>query len=516
MLNVSGSDSSCSFAFAIFIRAIALVYLIAFLSLVPQIKALIGVEGISPFTEYLDLVARQLGWERFVFVPTLVWAGRDDALLVAITFGGIVASISAIAGFFVGPCLLFLWIFYLSILSVGQEFLSFQWDILLLEAGFLSIFLAPWSMRSSAQPPAPILVWLVRLLLFRLMFLSGIVKLASGDPTWHTMTALCFHYETQPLPTPFGWLAHQLPVWFQIFSCFVMFVIELVVPFLIFGTRKMRLVAFSILAGFQVLIMLTGNYTFFNFLTVILCVSLLDDSFLRRILPRVIVSWLEKFLRLPVEGIDTGKDQPQEEGTTADITSKESGAGARLKLVMTNGAAAIIIFLTLTSALRTIGATELLLSPIRSAVIWLSPFHLVNNYGLFAVMTTDRNEIILEGSHDGATWLAYEFPFKPGDLRRPPPVVAPYQPRLDWQMWFAALSSYADNPWFVKFVKKLLAGDKGVDSLLSHNPFPAKPPRYIRARLYEYHMSDPSTLFKTGNWWTREARGDYMPPVSLF
>ena len=330
----------------------------------------------------------------------------------------------------------------------------------------------------------PILLWW---LLFRLMVSSGVVKLASGDPAWHHLTALSYHYETQPLPTWIGWYAHQLPRAFQVVSCAVMFAIELGAPWLILGPSRVRHGACAALIGLQLLIAATGNYCFFNLLTVALCVLLLDDT----VWPRAL---RERFTRTP-----PAAPRPRR--------------WPRWVLVP------VVVVLLLDSAARMdglIGPRRPWPAPVTAFLAALEPLQVVNSYGLFAVMTTSRPEIIVEGSDDGTTWQAYDFKYKPGDLRRRPAFVAPHQPRLDWQLWFAALAgNYRGAPWFLRFLQEILQGSPDVLALLAANPFPGHPPRYVRASLYDYHFTNPTTRRADGAWWRRDRQGLYCPALSL-
>jgi hypothetical protein len=386
-------------------------------------------------------------------------------------------------------------VLYLSLTMVSGEFLGYQWDNLLLEAGLLAIFFAPlrWLGVARGSPPSAIALWLLRWLLFRLMLLSGCVKLLSGDSMWKNLTALNVHYETQPLPTWIGWYAHQLPESLQKISLVVMFAIELGLPVLIFLPRRARFLACGGFVFLQVGIALTGNYTFFNLLTVVLCLLLLDDAAIRNKLP---LRW--RFVT-PMAGDATGRQ--------VVIRRMRNAAVALLAVVVF-----IITAIQLTATFRKSLPNVPLLVKLYEVV---SPFRSINSYGLFAVMTPTRPEIIIEGSNDGQSWLAYEFKHKPGALDRPPDFVAPHQPRVDWQMWFAALGRYRDNPWFMRFCQRLLEGSPEVIGLFAKNPFPKAPPKYIRATVYEYHFTTRAERAKTGNWWKREYKGPYCPVMSI-
>lgn len=480
----------------IFLRGLGLIYLCAFVSLWTQIQGLIGSNGILPANQFMQsaknfTAQHQIGMERFHLLPTLCWFGASDNALRLQCALGTALSVLLILGIAPAPCLVLLWLIYLSLTTISRDFLSFQWDNLLLETGFLAIFFAPtrlWLKVSRENPTSRIVLWLLRWLLFGLMFESGCVKLLSGDPTWRNFTALNFHYETQPLPTLLGWYAHQLPQWFHQISMAGMFFIELIIPFLIFGPRRIRFIACALITALQVAIFLTGNYCFFNLLTVLLCLALLDDFAVERFFPKRV---REKLLPpCPCE------------------------AWRKIARFVTVPLALVVLTVTTMQLFAMFRAVRWIPKPLVAASQWLSPFRTFNSYGLFAVMTTSRPEIIVEGSNDGETWLAYEFKYKPGDLKRRPRFVAPHQPRLDWQMWFAALGDVRQNRWFVNFCARLLENSPEVLSLIEKNPFPSQPPRYLRARVFEYHFTTLAERKKTGNWWRREFVGDYIPILS--
>jgi len=325
--------------------------------------------------------------------------------------------------------------------------------------------------------------WLFRLLIFKFIFLSGYVKLASGDTTWRDLTALTYHFQTQPLPTMLAWYAHQLPLWWHKFTTVIMYAIELVIPFFVFGPRNVRIIAASSIILLQFLILLTGNYTFFNLLTIGLMIFLLDDALLKRFMPRILTRRLKQ--------------------TPIKLKSRFA-----IPLF-----AIIIIFLSTAQFARALSVP--ITTPVETVLRTIQPFYIASTYGLFAVMTTTRNEIIVQGSNDGQTWKEYEFKFKPSDLGQAPKWNAPHQPRLDWQMWFASLSPYQYNPWFVNFMARLLLGSDSVIALLEHNPFPNAPPKYVRAEFYEYRFTNSQVRASTGNWWHREYKGAYLPQISL-
>jgi hypothetical protein len=313
------------------------------------------------------------------------------------------------------------------------------------------------------------------------------VKWLSGDPAWRQLTALRYHYETQPLPTWIGWYAHQLPGWFQALSALVMFAVELVVPFgLLFPpTREM---AALVIFGFMGLILLTGNYAFFNLLTIALALLAFDDATLQPLLRGLLPATLPSPPDVPFWWL-----------------AGEAVAGSVLMALTLPPMAGLV-----SSPFR----TARWLAPFSQMFLRVAPFHLVNSYGLFAVMTTSRPELIVEGSRDARTWQPYAFRWKPGDVTRAPRFVAPHQPRLDWQLWFAALGSYPSHPWVLAFLGRLLEGSPPVLRLLARNPFPDEPPLYDRAVVYTYRFTSLGERWRTGSWWRREPEGLYCPLIA--
>lgn len=448
-------DNDIKVSVQTFLQVLGLIYFIAFTSFGLQASGLIGTHGILPFPEFLNALREAAGRAAWRLAPSLLWLRPTDGALAACWIAGAVFALAAIFAPWKRTALAGCLIFWLSVCSVGQDFLSFQWDILLSEAGFLAIF----------ADRSPVRIWLFRWLAFRLIFFSGVVKLTSGDPAWRDLTAMHYHYETQPLPNPLSWFVYQQPMWAAKMQTAFTFVAELAVPFLFFGPRRARYAGALITTALQVMILATGNFTFFNFLAIAICL------------------WLV-------------------------IEPEPRPHGAAHKAVT----AALATFVGVVSGLLCLSQFGIALPPGGAAILHaVDPLRIVNSYGLFAVMTTERPEILIEGSNDGVNWLGYEFPYKPGNVRRAPPVIAPAQPRLDWQMWFAALGSYQSNRWFVTFMLRLLQGEPAVLKLLQYNPFPQKPPKYIRARLYLYHF----TSWGSRDWWWREERGAYFPAVSL-
>ena len=474
---------------SVYLRLLGAAYLAAFVSLASQATGLFGPEGIAPVGEYLDAVRARAGSSAPFWAPTVFWLGTGDAALVAAAWTGAALSTLLIVGVLPAILSLILWALYLSFASIGNVFLSFQWDALLLEAGFLAIFLSPWTRaldaRTNPPPPAPA-IGLHRWLLFRLMFLSGAVKLLSADPSWRSFAALRHHFETQPLPNPVSWFVHHLPDPVLLAGAAFTFFVELVVPFFVFGPRRVRAAAFWLLLIFQFAVAATGNYTFFNLLSAALALFLLDDR-----------QW--------------GKGVAERHRRRPDAPARPARALNRVFVPV----AALLIALSSAQFAARLGWTGAPVRAVLGALAWAAPFHLTSAYGLFAVMTTERPEIVIEGSADGETWRAYEFKHKPGDPGRRPAIAAPFQPRLDWQMWFAALSRYQANPWLLNFMGRLLQGSAPVEALLKTNPFPDEPPARMRAVLYDYRFSTPDERRRTGRWWTRSPRCLYCPVLAL-
>jgi predicted DCC family thiol-disulfide oxidoreductase YuxK len=462
----------------LFLRAMGLIYLAAFVSFGVQALGLIGSHGILPLSEFVDAIRSRFGLEGYWRFPMVFWLDQSDFFIQAVCWAG--AALSLLLTFNVLPrsSSFLLYALYLSLFCAGSIFMGFQWDSLLLESGFLALFL------SIATKPG---IWLLRWLLFRVMFLSGSVKLLSGDATWANFSALSYYFQTEPLPTPLARYAHHLPQGVLTASTAATFVIELGLPFLIFCPRRLRFVAAFGILFLEVLILLTGNYTFFNFLTMALCLVLFDDAALRKVLPQR----LTRFVQHHVRDLKPGK-----------IVSFAAGAFALL--IVLDGFVQMHAMFT---------------GRISAPAMWLNeeiaPLRIVNAYGLFAVMTTTRPEIIIEGSDDGVHWREYAFNYKPGDVMRRPRWNIPHQPRLDWQMWFAALGTPSGNPWFSRFLRRLLENSPEVTELLGSNPFPHQPPLYVRALLYDYRYSSREEKQATGAWWVREPEGIYYPARAL-
>lgn len=460
----------------LFMRGLGLIYLAAFASFAVQAQGLIGSRGVLPLADFLDAVRTVAGPERYYQMPTVFWLGSSDFVIRSVCWVGAVLAVFVTFNLLTRVSLLLLYVLYLSLFYAGQTFMSFQWDTYLLEAGFLALLM------SFAATPGR---WLLRWLLFRFMFMSGVVKLASGDPNWWNLSALSYHFLTQPLPTPLAWYAARLPPALLTFGTVSTFVIELILPFLIFGPRRLRFVAGYGILLLQSCILLTGNYNWFNLQTCLLCLLLFDDAALCHALPR-------RLARL-MQGL-RGR-APRE---TASVIVGICGV--------------LVVFTSLVQMDARFGGSP----PAAAQAVerLVEPLHVTSPYGLFAVMTTERDEIVIEGSADGTEWREYEFRYKPGDVARRPPWNIPHQPRLDWQMWFAALDDPRRLRWFALFLERLLQDDPAVIALLAKDPFPGSPPLYVRAKFYRYTYSDSQQRAR-GIWWERRLLGLYFPAVRL-
>jgi lipase maturation factor 1 len=462
---------------SVFVRLLGLIYLSAFVSFGAQALGLIGSHGILPLADLVSDLSAHFGAERFLLMPMVFWWKATDLAIEAVCWGGAALAALLVLNRLTRSALLALYILYLSLLYAGQEFMTYQWDTFLLETGFIAFLMSLWR---------PAGVWLLRWLLFRFMFMSGAVKLLSGDPTWWDLSALSYHFLTQPLPTPLAWYAAHLPLSILRFATGLTFFVELVLPFLIVFPRRIRFAAAAGILTLQVCILITGNYNWFNLQTMLLCLVLFDDAALEAILPRrVTESLLRRMRGMP---------------------------SARAVRIAVGVIAALMVFCSLVQMDSRFGGSPPAAAEWAAAL--LEPVHVANGYGLFAVMTTKREEIVIEGSDDGADWKEYEFRYKPGDLSRRPLWNIPHQPRLDWQMWFAALDDPRHLRWFWRFVQKLLENDPTVTGLLEKNPFASRRPVYVRAVFYDYTYGSADDKAR-GIWWDRRRVGVYFPAAQL-
>ncbi len=463
------------------LRLLGFVYFFAFLSLATQVLPLIGSDGLLPADRFLARLAGQGFWR----LPSLFWLGISDTALVVLAWMGVVLALVVLLGFADGLLLLALWALYQSFVHVGQDWYGYGWEIQLLETGFLAIFLVPLvdGRPFPSRPPPMQVIWLLRWLIFRIMFGAGLIKLR-GDPCWRDLTCLDYHYETQPIPNPLSRAFHFLPRPFLRAGVHFNHATELVAPWFAFvPLRLARHAAGVVLLLFQLSLILSGNLSFLNWLTLVPVLACFDDGLLRRCLPRFLTERAER--------------------------AAAGGQGSRSQRIAAWS-------LTVLVGLLSIAPVTNLLSSEQIMNTSFDPFELVNTYGAFGVVGRERREIVFEGTDafelgPDAHWVEYEFPCKPGDVRRRPPWVAPYQPRLDWAIWFAAMSTPERYPWTLHLVSKLLRGDRGVLRLLANDPFPDHPPHFVRARLYRYEFAPPGA--PDGAWWRRTLLGEWLPPL---
>jgi hypothetical protein len=470
----------------VILRLLGFVYAIAFLVAAQQLVPLIGEHGLTPANHFLNSIQTELGSRTsgMLRLPTLFWLGISDHALSIFAWVGFALSLIVLAGYANAILLAILWAMYMSIVHIGQIWYGYGWETQLLETGFLSIFLCPLlDGRPFPQRAPPLLViWLFRWLGFRIMIGAGLIKLR-GDPCWRDLTCLYYHYETQPIPNPVSRYLHFAPHWFHQIETAWNHFMELVVPWFSFGPRTARHIAGVLLVTFQLFLIISGNLSFLNYVTIIPFLACFDDTLLRRILPKSLVRRAEE--------------------------AAQQAKPCRVQNAVAVALSILVAYLSIAPVLNLVSNRQVMNSS-------FDPLDLVNTYGAFGSVGKERYEIIFEGT-DGAVitgdtkWQEYEFKAKPGDPNRRPPFVAPYQPRIDWQIWFAAMASPAEYPWTLHFVWKLLHNDRGTLSLLANNPFPTAPPRYIRARLYRYHFApigDPA-------WWKREPVGEWLPALSI-
>lgn len=463
----------------VYIRALALVFLIAFISFGSQALGLISHQGIIPISELINVVKQQVGIERYWYLPMVFWINSSDVAIQTTCWGGVLLSVLLFINIFPRLCLFGLFVLYLSLVNAGQIFMSFQWDLLLLEMSVIAFILVKYTTLG---------IWLLRWLLFRFLFASGLVKVFSGDIAWQDYSALYYHFLTQPLPTPIAWYAAQLPQTILIAGAMGTLIVEIILPFFIFLPRHLRFFAAFSFVIFQTIILLTGNYNFFNLEVIMLCIVLFDDAALRKILPAK---------------LSLDLSNPKEKNTYHLVTS-----------YLTYTLAGALVYISLVQFYVSF-YDKYFPKPLLWIANSLSPLHMVNVYGPFAVMTKERMEIVIEGSADGSEWKEYDFKYKPGDVYRRPLWSFPFQPRVDWQMWFAALNSAEYNPWFTRFLQCLLENSPPVIALLERSPFPDSPPVYIRAQYYQYNFTNSEEKKATDAWWKRRYVSLYFPEAQL-
>lgn len=453
----------------LFLRLLALIYLAAFASMAVQIDGLAGPQGIMPLKEQFDSVFEDIGFLAWLWLPAIFWLIEPtDAALQGTALLGILLSLVLFFGRWQRFALISLFLLYLSLYHAGQFFTNFQWDTLLLEVGLLAIFLL--------NGPSLLLIFLFEWLLFRLRFMSGLFKLVSGDPSWSGFTALHHYFETQPLPHAGAWFAHHLPEWMLRAGVGLTFFGELIVPFFIFLPRPFRLAAACITITIQLLIIATSNHNFINLLTILLCLFLLDDRVLGKLLPATLKRRLLK--------------------------EKHTGSQS----VQVSIAALLIIPASLISFTAYV-LREPLPPVLHQYADSVRRLGIGNIYHVFPTMQVERHELEIQGSHDGRDWQTYGFKYKPWALERKPPFNIPHQPRLDWMIWFVPTQQWAHMHWFGQFMRRLHEGSPSVTRLLAHNPFPAVPPEYLRVLVYRYRFTTADERARSGDWWKREYLG---------
>jgi hypothetical protein len=484
----------------LFLRALGLIYFSAFFSLLFQIRGLIGPNGILPADPYLQAVSQSLGpWLRIWYAPTLLWWSSGNGTLNALCWLGLLASVLLVLNIWPRGMLAICFVLFLSFIAAAQDFSSYQSDGMLLEAGVLSFFLAPPGLRPrfGRSCPGPRASWFLLLWeWFRIYFESGVVKLASGDPEWRHFTAMDEYYQNGPLPTWIGWYVQHLPHWFHAGTVYATLALELGLVWMLFLPRRFRIACFFIVTLWQIGVILTANYTFLNYLVLALGVFLVDDRFVFGILPS---SWSAR-LRNRFTQAQT-------------VSSGLEGWWHRLrspwKILRVSLTSVMLFWIFYATTAEMLARLHLPASP----VVALEPFRIANQYGLFAVMTRGRYEIEFQGSNDGQNWVPYPYRYKPQALNEPPRIYAPYQPRFDWNLWFASLGSWREYPIVPNTEVRLLSNDKDVLQLFAGNPFSGAPPREIRVLLWQYWFTTMEEKRLTGMWWRRELRGLYAPTV---
>jgi hypothetical protein len=494
----------------LFLRCLGLIYFSAFYSLVFQVRGLIGPRGILPAQEYLPAVARALGPLRFWYAPTLLWMSSGTHMLMAVCWVGIAASLLTVANVWPRAMLAICFMCFLSFVSAAGEFSSYQSDGMLLEAGFISLFFVPGGFFpgwGSGSLPSRASLFLLLWEWFRIYFESGVVKIASGDPQWHNLTAMDQYYQNGPLPTWIGWYVQHLPHWFQAATVVGTFALELVLVWMVFLPRRWRIVCFFLATPWQIAVILTANYAFLNYIVLVLGFLLLDDQFLVRFVP---ARWRTGLAANGPVAETVGAIASEEDAKPQPTRARQHLYA--LRLAATVVALSWILYATTLPMLRMFWrGIPLPQAPVTA----LGPFRIANQYGLFAVMTPHRYEIEFQGSNDGKTWVPYPFRYKPQDVKQAPGIYAPYQPRFDWNLWFASLGSWQQYPIVPRTEELLLINDPAVLTLFAGNPFPGRPPRAVRAVLWQYWFSTMQQKRTEGIWWRRELLGTYAPTLVI-
>jgi lipase maturation factor 1 len=495
----------------IFLRALGLIYFSAFYSLLFQIKGLIGPNGILPAADYLQAVNAALQLRGYWSAPTLLWFSASDAALMTLCWVGLLASLLVTLNLWPRASLLICFLCFVSFVSVARDFSGYQSDGMLLEAGFIALFFAPPGLRpglGAENPPSRASLFLLQWEWFRIYFESGVAKIGSGDLAWRwPFTAMDDYYQNGPLPTWIGWYVQHLPRWFHASATVYTLVTELLIVWMLFLPRRFRMACFFVVTPFEISIIATANYTFLNYLVLLLGVLLLDDRFLEWVLPLRFLALIRG--KSPTAGADaTGAmtrtpvpRSAREEWRERLTPLRRAFAGLCLGLVFYSTTALLLWML--------MPGLPLFEGPVQA----LEPFRIANSYGLFAVMTHERYEIEFQGSLDGKTWVAYPFRYKPQAINETPGIYAPYQPRFEWNLWFASLGPWQQSRFVIWTEERLLKNEPDVLALFASNPFASAPPREVRTIKYQYWFTGMRTKRETGNWWRREEVEQFAPAL---
>jgi hypothetical protein len=500
----------------IFLRALGLIYFSAFYSLLVQIRGLIGPNGVLPATQYLQTAASSYpGLLRFWSAPSLFWISASTRMLLAVTWVGVVASLLLVLNVWPRLMLAISFVCFLSFVAAASAFADFQSDGMLLEAGLISLLFAPaglWPGLGRASPPSRFSLFLLQWEWFRIYFQSGIVKLASGDPDWRNFTAMDEYYQNCPLPTWVGWYVQHLPHWFHAATVVATLLLELGLVWMICLPRRFRVALFFIVTGWQVGVILTANYAFLNYLVLALGILVVDDRFVLHRIPR---RWKAALGARSGELPQAAQDEPAVAAQDSPASDRRSSL---LRLYKAFRLAIVVVmlgWLFYASSARLIW----LLAPSaplpQTPVALLQPFRVADQYGLFAVMTRNLYQIEFQGSPDGQNWTPYPFRNKPQALDEAPQIYAPYQPRFDWDLWFASLDNWRDNPIVPNTEVGLLRNDGAILSLFAGNPFARAAPVQVRAVLWQYWFTSLEEKRATGDWWRRKYLGLYAPVLEL-
>jgi hypothetical protein len=534
------------------LRLLGVVYLFAFVGIFWQGLPLLGEHGLTPAGAYVDQL-RDAGLT-FWDVPTVFWFDASDAALRGWALVGLVFAAALAVGYANLPSLAMMWLIYGSYERIGQLWFSFGWEIQILETTVIAACLVhPWDPRPLRAPaPPPLAIVLMRWLAFRIMLGAGLIKLR-GDPCWTELTCLDAHFETQPIPNPLSPLFHHLPHGVLAAGVVINHIVEVVLPWFAFGPRRLRLVAGIGMAAFQIMLIVSGNLAFLNWLTLVPVLALFDDDFIVRCLPRRLRTWLRARMSAPARdakqlvvafggtlaaiilwvvlfdglGVTTQvvlacmmiaaaifavRRWPSIVASRAFSDSASSIPSQRAKL---DGHQLFVACIAALVAIKSIDVVKNLASHHQAMNRSYDRLALVNTYGAFGSVGMVRHELVIEGTRDAdpatARWSAYELPCKPGDLARRPCVLGPYHRRLDWLIWFAAMPDKPRDPWVVHLVWKLLDGDREIRELLAGDPFDGIAPRYVRIRRFVYHLE----RYGSPTWWTRDQEELWLPPIAL-